>query len=304
MDDITFTEVELESQSPFVLNDLGPKAPRASLKAGYYTPATEDPPFGAVVVSEGLGGVKTARERRYGRFLAQHGFAALVIDSFDARGHAGSPHPLRALRVSESMMLADAFAALQWLADRPEVDHERIGHIGFSYGGMIAILTAYEQMRRHFVDGPARFATHVSYYGPTVPRLEDYRTTGAPVAILNGREDANVDLKRLDLIAQDVSHGGSPVDNRVFDGIYHQWDSDDLERRFDRFNIANLKTTIDLKNTIINEKTGRPVRGFASRTMMIARSVSLAGFHLQRDEETLAVTDALLLEAMEHTGQA
>ncbi|MEM8852466.1 MAG: dienelactone hydrolase family protein, partial [Pseudomonadota bacterium] len=138
MDDITFTEVEIASRSPFVLNDLGPQTPHAALKAGYYTPATQEPPFGAVVVSEGLGGVKTARERRYGRFLAQHGFAALVIDSFDARGHAGSPHPLRALRVSESMMLADAFASLTWLAARPEVDGNRVGHIGFSYGGMIA----------------------------------------------------------------------------------------------------------------------------------------------------------------------
>ncbi|MEM8856183.1 MAG: dienelactone hydrolase family protein, partial [Pseudomonadota bacterium] len=183
-----------------------------------------------------------------------------------------------------------------------EVDGNRVGHIGFSYGGMIAILTAYEQLRTHFVDGQERFATHVSYYGPTVPRLEDYRTTGAPVAILNGRDDANIDLKRLDLIAQDVQQGGSPVDNRVFDGIYHQWDSDDVERRFDRFNIADLKTTIDLQNTIINEKTGRAVTGFASRTMMIARSVSLSGFCLQRDEETLAITDALLLDAMAKTG--
>ena len=259
MDDIRYETVTIPTSNPFVLTDYSIGKTPAVLKAGFYRPATLQPPYPAVVVSEGLGGVKTARERRYGRFLAQHGFAALVVDSFGARGYGSSPHPLRAINVTESMMLADAFACLVWLARHAEIDPQRIHNIGFSYGGMICLLTAYEQLARLFVTGPERFAGHVSYYGPTVPRLEDYATTGAPVAIMNGSLDDNFDEKRLELIAGDLKKGGSTVDNLVFDNAYHQWDSDDLERRFDRFNIRALSTLIDPANLIYDEKVGNRI---------------------------------------------
>ncbi|MEM7694597.1 MAG: dienelactone hydrolase family protein [Pseudomonadota bacterium] len=295
MDDVTYSRVAIPTGNPFVLTDHAMDKKPAQLKAELYLPATTKPPYPAVVICEGLGGVKDARERRYGRFLAQHGFAGLVIDSFGTRGYAGAPHPIRAINVTESMMLADAFSALTWLARRSDVDRRRIYNIGFSYGGMICILTAYEQIRRHFVETDDKFAAHVSYYGPTVPRLIDPTTTGAPVAILNGERDNNIDLKRLDLIAGDLKVGGSAVENIVYENAYHQWDSDDHQRRFDRFNIKALGTRIDPSHAIIDERTGRTVKGFTSRLAMIARSVSLKGFELHRDPDVMRATDEILL---------
>lgn len=297
MDDIDYRAVRIETQSPFVLTDVGRSAKRADLVAEYYRPATMAPPFPGVVVCEGLGGVKTARERRYGRFLAQNGAAALVLDSFATRGYGDALHPIRAINVTESMMLADAFAALKWLAAQEEVDEKNIHIIGFSYGGMIAFLTAYEQIARHFAPDGERFASHINYYGPTAPRLEDYRTTGAPVVLLNGELDANVNFKRLDQIAQDLESGGSPVTNRIFENTYHQWDSDDHEKRFDRFNITALRTRITPEYDILNEASGRVVDGFLGRLSMLARSASLKGFHLMRDEDVFAQTDEILLRA-------
>ncbi|WP_420394134.1 dienelactone hydrolase family protein [Acuticoccus sp.] len=295
MDDVGYERVRIPTANPFVLTDFGRESTEAVLEAELYKPATLKPPFPAVVVSEGLGGVKTARERRYGRFLAQNGFVALVVDSFKSRGFDTAPHPIRAINVTESMMLADAFAGLTWLAERDDVDAKRIYNIGFSYGGMICVLTAYEQLRRLFVASDDKFAAHVSYYGPTVPRLEDYTTTGAPVAILNGELDNNFDPKRLELIAEDLRQGGSAVENIVFEDVYHQWDSDDHERRFDRFNIKALGTRIDPEYAIIDEKSGRRIKSFATRLLAIARSVSLKGFHLQRDADIMRQTDEILL---------
>ncbi|RAI04130.1 hypothetical protein DLJ53_06685 [Acuticoccus sediminis] len=298
MDDVSAERVTIPTTSPFVLTDYGRSKAGTSMAAELYTPTAFQPPFPAVVVSEGLGGVKSSRERRYGRFLAQHGFLTLVIDSFKTRGFENAAHPIRAINVTESMMLADAFAALTWLAARPDVDRRRIYNIGFSYGGMISILTAYEQIRRLFAPTDDAFAAHVSYYGPTVPRLEDYRTTGAPLAILNGELDRNFHPKRLDLIAGDLSHGGSAVENHVFPDTYHQWDSDDLVRRFDRFNIRDLGTWIDPGHAIFDERSGRKITNFTTRLMMIARSVSLKGFHLLRDEDVMRRTDEILLRTL------
>ncbi|WP_075222568.1 dienelactone hydrolase family protein [Acuticoccus yangtzensis] len=295
MDDVSYETVRIPTANPFVLADHDPSGKPVPMAAELYKPATLPGPFPAVVVSEGLGGVKTVRERRYGRFLAQHGFVALVVDSFKTRGFHKAAHPIRAVNVTESMMLADAFAGLTWLADRPDVDPARIYNIGFSYGGMISILTAYEQIRRLFVASDEKFAAHVSYYGPTVPRLEDYRTTGAPVAILNGELDENFDPKRLELIAGDLKNGGSLVENVVFPDTYHQWDSDDLKRRFDPFNIKALGVWIDPDNKLFDERNGRQVKDFKSRLMMIAGSVSLKGFHLLRDPEIMQKSDRILL---------
>jgi dienelactone hydrolase len=295
MEDVNHERVRITTASPFVLTDLAEKTTTAPLPADFYTPAATPPPWPAVVVNEGLGGVKNVRERRYGRFLASHGFAALVIDSFASRGFHTAAHPIRAINVTESMMVADAFASLAWLVERPDVDRHQIGNIGFSYGGMICILTAYEQLRRLFVRTDDRFAAHVSYYGPTVPRLEDYRTTGAPIVILNGELDMNFDPKRLHLIAGDLSNGGSAVENIVFPETYHQWDSDDVERRFDQFNIRAMQTRITPDHGIIDERSGRRISDFRTRLFAIARSVSLKGFHLKRNEEVMSETDNILL---------
>lgn len=295
MDDVNYTRVQIPACSPFVLTDYGVRETPCTLPAELYTPATLKPPYPAVVISEGLGGVKVARERRYGRFLAQNGFAALVIDSFSARGFGNSPHPIRAINVTETMMLADAFAALTWLAERPDVDRKRIYITGFSYGGMITILAAYEQLRKLFVQTDDKFAAHVSYYGPTVPRLEDYTTTGAPVVVLNGELDRNFSPERLELIAEDLKKGGSAVQNIVFADAYHQWDSNDIEKRFDRFNIRRLGTRITPEHRILEESSGTEIKGFTSRLAMIARKVSLQGFHLMRNPDVMRESDEILL---------
>lgn len=295
MDDVSYERVRIPTANPFVLRDVPGVTASVPMAAELYTPKGPAQTYPAVVISEGLGGVKTARERRYGRFLAQHGFVALVVDSFKTRGFENAAHPIRAINVTESMMLADAFAGLSWLAEQPNVDRKRIYNIGFSYGGMITVLTAYEQIRRQFISTDDQFAGHVSYYGPTVPRLEDYTTTGAPIAILNGELDNNFHPNRLDLIATDLKNGGSPVENIIFPNTYHQWDSDDLERRFDRFNIRALGTRITPDHGIIDERSGRTIKNFATRLMMIAGSVSLKGFHLLRDEDVLAKSDEILL---------
>lgn len=295
MDDIEYERIEIPTTSPFVLTDVGRNAAPTPLKAELYRPANASGPLPAVVISEGLGGVKVSRERRYGRFLAQCGFAAVVLDTFATRGFDKYPDPLRALNVTEAMMLADNFAALRWLAARDDIDADRIYDIGFSYGGMIVILSAYEQLRRVFVPGPERFAAHVSYYGPTVPRLVDYRTTGAPVCIMNGRLDRNLNAARLDLIVEDLRQGGSAVENIIFEGAYHQWDSDDHQRRYDPFNLHDLRVRIEPDNGTYDETSGRRIASFASRAVMIARNVSFKGFHLMRDAEVFRRSDEILL---------
>ncbi|MFC5466404.1 alpha/beta hydrolase family protein [Lederbergia graminis] len=73
------------------------------------------------------------------RELCQQGFAVL---RFDYRGQGESDGEFVDFTIESG--LADARAALQFLAEQPEVDSDRLGVVGFSLGGMLAVQLASE----------------------------------------------------------------------------------------------------------------------------------------------------------------
>lgn len=290
----------IPSWNPFLLSEMteGRAAAPFDIEVELYLPTDASTPMPGVVVSEGLGGLHDSRERGYGRKLAAEGYAVVVIDSFKSRGVGKNGDLVRALSVTEAMMLADAFAGLKYLADRPDMDASRIGIIGFSYGGMITQLTAYEQIAALYLPGGPRFASHVSYYGCSVARLDDPATTGAPVKILLGELDRNVSIPRTEQIAGDLRRGGSEVEMKVFDGIYHQWDGEDLKRRFVPFNLKRLHMRLKPDHEIRDERTGLAMRGRASRTGLIGMWTDPTGYFILRDDETSKRTDEILQDTL------
>lgn len=291
--------LRIESPNPLLLRDMlePEKVGTVELHAELHLPAGEGP-WPGVVILDGLGGPKGARERRYGRVLSDHGYAALVLDSFATRGVGERGDLARAIRVSEAMMLGDAFAGLRHLAERPDVDGSRIGVIGFSYGGMITALAAYEQLARTYLPQGPRFSTHVSYYGCSIPRLEDPATTGAPVTHLLGDRDRNVLIPRVHEIAADLRRGGSESKVQVFDGIYHQWDGSDETKRFFPFNLRRLRFRIGRDAEVRDERTGMRMTGRASRLGLIALWTDPTGYSMLQDAETTKRSDEILLVAL------
>jgi dienelactone hydrolase len=294
-------KITLKGLDPLLLHDvLEPEAlTTADLQAELYLPdASGGGSHPAVVVLDGLGGPKGSRERDYGRRLAAEGYVAIVLDSFATRGVGESGDLKRAIAVSEAMMLADAFAALDHLATRPDVDRSRIALMGFSYGGMISVLASYEQIARLFLPHGPRFRTHLSYYGCSIPRLDDPATTGAPVTLLLGEYDRNVSIPRSEAIAGDLRLGGSPVEMRVFERVYHQWDGSDETKRFFPFNLRRLRFRVGRDAEVRDERTGLRITGRASRVGLIALWTDPTGYSMLRDEEIAKRTDEILLAAL------
>ena len=285
-------QITFPTKSPFTLAEMvRGEAPETEAKGHLYTPgavarAKSRP---AVVILPGLGGIIPARELRYAEMLAKQGYVTLAIDAFGSRNAAYKTHSLRALRVTETMMLADAYAGLAHLASLPMVDPRRIAVMGFSYGGMISVLAAYEQLAALFAVEGQRFAGHVSYYGCSVPRLEDPTTTGAPIEIFLGALDRNIDPERTRAIADDLRRGGSQVGYTLFPNAYHQWDSQNLEKTFVRF-------SLDRRNRLKDQRTRIGISGRISRTLALIANADPRGYHMLRDEAVLAKTDARLSE--------
>jgi pimeloyl-ACP methyl ester carboxylesterase len=91
-----------------------------------------DGPAPAVVILHGSGSRKE-NHADFARAATSSGFAALA---FDQRGHGDSEGELGARMVMDTQRL------VRWLAEREEVDEERIAVRGSSMGGLLAIHAA------------------------------------------------------------------------------------------------------------------------------------------------------------------
>lgn len=104
-----------------------------------HTPTTE-PPWPAVLLLHGFAGNKVGRTRQYvqvAHSLAQQGIAALRIDY---RGCGDSEGRFSEMHMAEHV--SDANKSLDFLRNMEGIDPQRIGLIGRSLGGPIAIQTA------------------------------------------------------------------------------------------------------------------------------------------------------------------
>src|SRR5882762_4894369 len=148
--------------------------------------------YPAVIVVHGLGGYRDANEGFVAAELRKAGFATLTYDSFAARGTTGA-----ALQGSAGYLMpgiADAYAALRLLSAEPRIDADRVAVIGFSYGGEVAHLAAFETLRSVLNPGSGRFAAHVAFYpGGNFGVFADASAyTGSPVLMLLGGKDENL----------------------------------------------------------------------------------------------------------------
>src|ERR1700684_4145891 len=113
----------------------------------------------AMVVVHGSSGV-LHNDWDWAKRLNEIGIAAFVIDNFTGRGIEETATGRS--RLSAMADAAGALAALRLLAAHPAIDPKRIGVIGFSRGGSVAIDSALEPIRRAAIDDDLRFAAHVA----------------------------------------------------------------------------------------------------------------------------------------------
>jgi len=97
-----------------------------ALRGVYFAPTGDGKHAGVLVLGGSEGGVQTRRAA----WLASHGYAALALCYFHCEGR---PQEL------ESIPLEYFGQALAWMAERPEVDGERLGVMGASRGGELAL---------------------------------------------------------------------------------------------------------------------------------------------------------------------
>src|SRR5262252_2499334 len=181
--------------------------------------------YPAVVIVHTIGGYRDANEGYAAAQLRKSGFATLTYDGFAARGTTGP-----ALSESPGYLpagVADAYAALRRLASEPKIDLDRIAIVGFSFGGEVAHLTAFERLRSALNPGEGRFAAHVAFYpaGNFGVIAEQGAYTGASVLMLLGEKDDNLPVRKIESYLAYARAAGhpAPIETVTYQGTYHAW---------------------------------------------------------------------------------
>jgi len=295
--------VSFASHSPFVLEDVGAGDtldPPTRLGGRLFVPAeaSRAEPVPAVVMLHGSAGIVFARELAYGQQYSAMGVAALAVDTFGARRDIATSYTDRVLRITETMMVADAYAALRYLATRPEIDPKRIAVLGYSYGALASLLTAYAQVAERFAPSGERFAAHITYYGPCLARFEDRRATGAPVLMLSAALDKVSDPVRCAEAADELRAGGAPVSRIVYAGAYHQWDGStgSMDSPVHRgMNLSSCRFTVEQGGAARDARTGVAMSNVFWRRIIL-------GLCLDRDGYQQARNDAVRLKSNAEVG--
>lgn len=176
--------------------------------------------------------------------LNRAGIATLWIEMF--RDKSARPRSTRDV-------LPHAYGSLLYLAAHPRIDPQRIGVLGFSYGGAMAVIMASQEVTQEYTGGKARFAAHLALYpvcwvhqqilsgDNAAYGASAYRhVTGAPVRILAGDKD---DYDEPDSCPRFVA--ALPEDVRahfgvtVYPGAHHSFDGDiTYSRQYDKYSHA------------------------------------------------------------------
>jgi dienelactone hydrolase len=211
-----------------------------------------DGPFPAIVLLHGCSGMYTPSGyvtpsyRRWAQLLAEDGYVALLVDSFNPRGHRSICEQQKRSILESRERVEDAYAAARWLAAQPYVAQGRIGLIGWSNGGTGTLYSMRPASRTE----PA-FRAAVAFY-PGCRTLSHAKTpyrSYAPLLILIGEADdwtLAEPCKELSSIAQKE---GAPVDIVTYPGAHHSFDRIGVPVRY-RPNVRNLNKPDRLGATV------------------------------------------------------
>ena len=235
----------------------------ATISAALYVPTDRPGPFGAVVLVHGSGGVSDFREHWYAREFVARGFAALVIDSFTPRGVTSTAEDQT--RVSAYQMLLDAYGALAFLAADKRIDPARVGVMGFSKGGVVALWSAAKQVadRAEAADGvKQRFAFHLPFYPGCNFQHRSTATTGGPILMMLGEFDDYTSPQTCMDYARRLLAGGVKAEFQVVPGAHHYWENESGPHylaRAERVRRCEYLIEEDGRYTWVKDKDGEPV---------------------------------------------
>ncbi len=201
------------------------------LAAQFFRPANAAAPVPAVAMFHGCGGPGQNTARMAG-LLASWGYAALVVDSFSARGLkdvCGRNWPTPAAAEARA---ADIDAALAWLERQPGIDPRRLAYMGYSYGGGVAMLRALSGKPEDSAASAVRAVVLVYPDCALADALGPRLAVRQPILLAMGALDDWTPVSQCRAVMERVVRGGDLVETKIYDGAHHSFDALGLPVRY------------------------------------------------------------------------
>ncbi len=211
------------SRVSYQIGGTGTTLPAQTIRGRLNIPAS-DKPVPAVVLLHGSAGVD-GRGAFHAAGLNAAGIATFEIEMFSSGGR-----PSRGLFAT----VPHSIGALFYLADRPEIDPKRIGSMGFSWGGGMAILNTMQRTTAVPQRPDVRYVANVAFYPvcyvfspstPGGPKITVGRMTGAQLLVLAGEKDDYDTPDACERFRNDLEPDQrKDVTVEIFPGATHKWD--------------------------------------------------------------------------------
>ncbi len=237
-------EPESDGRHPAVVMLHGRAGPYSSLANGVYD-----------------SGTLSKRHQEWGRFWADRGYVALLVDSFGPRGYpAGFPagsYKDRPDAVSEQTVRPlDAYGALRYLRTRKDVEPERIGVQGWSNGAMTVLVTM--SLHPPGMESPTpetgfRVAL-AEYPGCGMDAVKGEYRPYARLLITLASDDEEVNPKTCEEFARSAQQGGADLRFVVFKGAVHNYDDPSRSKQTNPANVRATEETKRLAERLFDEK--------------------------------------------------
>lgn len=183
---------------------------------GYFAaPETASPVAGVIVAPEWWGRNEYTEQRA--RELAEHGYAALAIDMYGDKKvttlvSEASAWMMQTFEDSETIVTR-ASAGLTTLAQQPEVNADKLGAIGFCYGGKVILDLARSGANLRAV------ATFHAVLTPKAPAQEGI--IKAEILVMHGELDSMVTLDDVATFRQEMHAAKVDHEVIVFENAKH-----------------------------------------------------------------------------------
>jgi len=195
--------------------------------AGTLTRPSGPGPFPAVVILHGCHGV-SAQLHRWARTLNDLGYVSLVVDSFRKRRLSKDCAPEAPDDLPITARFEDTLGALRFLQAQPYVRGDRVGALGFSQGGVLAIAAingpSLERARQRGVQLPEPgFAAGVGVYPGGCFSLVRERVI-RPLLVLIGSADDWINPAECAEMVARMRERGADASFVVLPGARHYFD--------------------------------------------------------------------------------
>ena len=176
-----------------------------------YTPEGKGPFPGIIVIHEWWGLNDWVKEQA--SKLADQGYAALAVDLYRGKVAKTSDEAHELVRgVPEDRANRDLEAAFQYLQSLSNVKKDRIGAIGWCWGGGYSLNLALQE---------PKLAADIINYGHLATDTESLKKINAPILGLFGAQDRGIPPEDVKKFGQTLDQLGKKVDITIYPNAGH-----------------------------------------------------------------------------------